>query len=57
MTLLRLISMGMTAGLTEKEAWLTCPGKIMDLYHIRREYDEHLHGLVRRKKKRDGDWD
>lgn len=57
MTPLRLVSMGMIAGLTEKQTWLSNPGRILDLYFWRREYDESLHGIVRQKSDEDGDWD
>jgi hypothetical protein len=49
--------MAMIAGLPEEKAWKFTPGKILDLYHVRREYDEYLHGFVKRKEKKDGDWD
>jgi hypothetical protein len=48
--------MGLIAGLSMKEIWRTAPGAIIDLFYIRREYDEHLHG-IKRKKRKDGDWE
>lgn len=49
--------MGLIAGLTEREILRSNPGKIIDLYYVRREHDEYLHGIVRQKKEKDGDWD
>jgi len=34
-------------GLTEMDAWLSNPGKIIDLFLYRREYDDEQHQLTR----------
>jgi hypothetical protein len=40
----------MMCGLTQTEAWLSNPGKLVDLYLWRREYDDEQHQLKRTKK-------
>ena len=44
---LRLVCWGMMCGLTEQEAWLSNPGKLIDLFLWRREYDDEQHQLKR----------
>ena len=44
---LRLIAWGLMCGLTEMDAWLSNPGKIIDLFLYRREYDDEQHQLTR----------
>lgn len=53
---MRLIAMGFIAGLSEKQVLRKNPGNIIDLYCVRREYDEGLHGIERQRES-DGDWD
>jgi hypothetical protein len=49
--------MGLVAGLTEREVMRSNPGKIIDLYRLRLEYDPRLFGFASPKKESDGDWD
>ena len=46
---LRLVLWGMMCGLTETEAWLSNPGKLVDLFLWKREYDDEQHQLERAK--------
>ncbi len=39
----------MMCGLTQQEAWLSNPGKLVDLYLWHREYDDEQHQLKRVK--------
>jgi hypothetical protein len=39
----------MMCGLTETEAWLSNPGKLVDLFLWKREYDDEQHQLERAK--------
>ena len=36
-------------GLTEQEAWLSNPGKLIDLYLWKRDYDAQMHGITFKK--------
>ena len=49
----RFLGYALTAGLRKAEALETPPSMIMDLYLQRREYDDQLHGI---KRKRLTDW-
>lgn len=46
---MRLLHMGLMAGLTEEQAWMTNPGRIADLYLWKRDYDDEQHGIKRIK--------
>ena len=47
MTYLRVVSFGLTAGLSLQEINRMRPGQVMDLYVYRREYDDVLHWITR----------
>ena len=49
---LRLIFYGIQCGICEKESWLSCPGKLIDFYIWKRDYDEHLHGFTKKNRER-----
>lgn len=40
----------MVAGLTLDEIMHTPPGMVIDLFLYRRDYDDQLHGLTRKRK-------
>mgnify|MGYP000931104034 CR=1 FL=1 len=46
---LRFVFLGMRAGLTEREAWLTTPGRILLLWKWTLEYEEYLHWIENKK--------
>ncbi|MGI6634179.1 MAG: hypothetical protein ACOX7B_03285 [Christensenellales bacterium] len=33
--------------MTEESAWRSAPGKLLDIFLWRREYDDELHGIKR----------
>lgn len=37
----------MMCGMAEDAAWASCPGKLLDIYLWRQEYDDQLHGITR----------
>lgn len=41
---LQLIFMGLQCGLTEREAWLATPGKILEMWRYKQNYDLMLRG-------------
>ena len=43
-----MISRGLIAGLTLKETLDAQPGFVMDLYLLRRRYDDQQHGITRK---------
>lgn len=50
---MRFLGYALTAGLNRAEALTTPPSMIMDLYLQRRDYDDQLHGI---KRKRLAEW-
>jgi hypothetical protein len=44
MSPLRYIYMGLQVGLTERQAWMTNPGRIVDMFLWKRDYDMAMHG-------------
>lgn len=42
--------MGLIAGLTLEETRAAAPGLVFDLYFLRRQYDDQLHGIKRKRK-------
>lgn len=53
MTARQCLSCGLIAGLTMREAMASAPGLIFDLFFMKREYDDVLHGI---RRKREDDW-
>ena len=50
MTYRQVVSYGMIAGLSFDEILRTPPGMVLDLFLYRRDYDDQLHRLTRKKK-------
>lgn len=48
MTARKCLGFGLIAGLARAEALGMPPGMIVDLYIMRRDYDDALHGIERR---------
>lgn len=48
MTARKCLGYGLIAGLTKSEAMQTAPGQVIDLYIMRRDYDDAMHGIVRK---------
>ena len=46
---LRLLGYAMQVGMTEPQAWAANPGRILDLFLWKREYDDEQHGIKRRR--------
>jgi hypothetical protein len=41
----------MRCGMSEKQAWLTTPKRIVKFWLWTREYDEYLHWITKKKKR------
>jgi hypothetical protein len=52
---LRFVFLGLRCGLTERESWLTTPGRILTLWRWTLEYDEYLHGIERNRQRPGGE--
>lgn len=50
MTYRQVVSYGMIAGLSLSEIMRTPPGMVLDLFLYRRDYDDQLHRLRRRRR-------
>jgi hypothetical protein len=50
MTPLRLLAYALQCGLREREAWGTNPGRILDLFLWKRDYDDEQHRLKRERR-------
>ena len=50
MTYRQVVSYGMIAGMSLEEIMRTPPGMVIDLFLYRRDYDDQLHRLTRKKK-------
>lgn len=46
---------GLLAGLTLSETLRSAPGFVLDMYLMRRDYDDQLHGIRRKKLNEWGD--
>ena len=49
MTARKCLGYGLIAGLSKKEALESPPGQVIDLYIMRRNYDDAMHGIVRQE--------
>lgn len=50
LTVRRLTSWALTAGLSLRDAARRTPGEIVDLYVYRRQYDDEQHRIIREKR-------
>lgn len=48
---MRLVFLGMRCGMSEKQAWLTTPGRIVTFWKWTQEYDEYLHWITKKKRR------